>query len=101
LLLFRIEHFFFLVTAAKSIGNVTIGEARRRGIRALLILSYSLCCTTTIDTAISTLLKDEAQQIFKNLQIFSIGAANAPRFAFGCGGYTPLCLLVPGALQRQ
>jgi hypothetical protein len=74
---------------------------RRRGIRALLILLYSFCCTTTIDTAIRTLLEDEVQQICKNLQIFSIGAVNAPRFAFRCGGYTLLCLLVQGAAQHQ
>jgi hypothetical protein len=67
----------------------------------LPILSYSLCCTNIIGTAILIQLKGEAQRIKKNLQIFGIGAANAPRFAYRRCEYAPLCLLVQGAAQRQ
>ncbi len=72
---------------------VTIGKALRRGIRASPTLLYTLCSANTISAAIRTLLKGEEWQIKKNPQIFGIGAANAPCFAYRNVEYTQLHLL--------
>jgi hypothetical protein len=57
------------------VSSITIGEARRTGVRASPILSFPLCCTNTIDAAIRTPLigelakRGEYEKSAKNLTI--------------------------------
>jgi hypothetical protein len=73
------------VSTAKLIGkfysSVTIGKARRTGVRAVPILLYPLHCANTIGAAVHTLLIGEAQRIWKICKYLIIGAAKVPRFA--------------------
>ncbi len=82
------------VTTAKleleQVSSITIGEVRRMDVRALPILSCSLCCTNTIGAAIQSPLIGEAQRIKKNPRKLLIGAANLPRFAYWHSEGAPL-----------
>jgi hypothetical protein len=72
------------------VSYVTIGKARRSGIRALPILSYSLCCTYTIGAAIFTPLKGEVQRKKKSMN-----------FWYWRSKCAPLRLIAQGTAQRQ
>jgi hypothetical protein len=65
---------------------MTIGKARRTGVRASPILSLLLCCANTSGAAIcgepdSYAANRRSAANIKNPRNFLIGAAKAPRFA--------------------
>ncbi len=66
-------------------------NSRRTAFHASPILLYPLGCTNTIYEAILTLLPGKVRRIFKNLQIFIIGAADVSHFAYRHGNCTLLC----------
>jgi hypothetical protein len=85
--------FPFPVSKAKLIGDVWNNRWSHWSVpnsfRALPILFCPLRCANTIGTAILTTLVGEAANI-KNPQIFGIGTANAPCFAYRRNKYTLL-----------
>jgi hypothetical protein len=56
-----VEHSPFPVSTAKKGKFKTIGEIGQIGVRALPILSFPLCCDSTIDPVIHTLPVSKAQ----------------------------------------
>jgi hypothetical protein len=68
---------FRSVQQNKQVIFITIGEALRIVVRALPILSFSLCCTNTTGAVIRISPEGDGQRIKKNPQKLLIGAANS------------------------